>query len=178
MLVLNSMIQNATILSLRNGGILGTIFGFVINPANLKIEALVCNINNTKQHMYLLNQDIRDMNNNKILINDYDSLSKADELIRMKELIELGFTLVGKPVITKSKQKIGKVREFSVDNTSFFIQKLYITQPIYKNLYGNQLIIDRAQIIEITNTKIVVNDLLQPTKLKASIIAESVSGAI
>ena len=96
----------------------------------------------------------------------------------MKELIELGFTLVGKPVITKSKQKIGKVREFSVDNTSFFIQKLYITQPIYKNLYGNQLIIDRAQIIEITNTKIVVNDLLQPTKLKASIIAESVSGAI
>lgn len=170
MLVLNSALQNSSIVSLRNGGILGSVSGFIINPANLKIEALKCNINNSKIPLYLLNQDIRDFNTNKILINDYESLSESDDLIRLKDILNLGFILEGKLVYTKSKQKIGKVKEFVIDTNSFYIQKLYIAQPIYKNLNGGQLIIDRLQIIEITNTKIIVNDLLQPTKLKTSLI--------
>jgi uncharacterized protein YrrD len=177
MLVLNSILLNDSIISLRNGGILGNVVGFIINPANLKIEALRCNINNSKTPLFLLNQDIRDISTDKILINDHDSLSEADDLIRLRDILDLNFILEGKSVYTKSKEKLGKVKEFAIDNSSFYIQKLYIAQPIYKSLYGGQLIIDRTQIIEITNTKIIVNDLLQPTKLKASIIS-SVVGTI
>ena len=39
-----------------------------------------------------------------------------------------------------------------------YIQKMYITQPIMKSLKGGQLSIDRSQIIEITDKKIVVNN--------------------
>jgi uncharacterized protein YrrD len=178
MLVLNSLLQNESIISLRNGGLLGETSGFIINPSNLKIEALKCNINSPKKQLFLLNQDIRDISDNKILVNDYDALSEASDLIRLKDLIDLNFMIVGKPVVTKSKQKLGKVREFAVESSGFFIQKLYITQPLYKNVYGSQLVIDRNQILEVTDTKIVIKDLLQPTKLKRTIVAGSVSGAV
>jgi sporulation protein YlmC with PRC-barrel domain len=178
MLVLNSILQNVPIKSLRNGYALGKTIDFIINPANLKIEALKCNITNSKPELFLLNQDIRDMTNNTILVNDYEVLSDANDLVRLKGLIDLGFSIIGKPVITKSKQRIGKVKEFAVDNTSYYIQKLYINQPLYKNLYGNQLVIDRNQIIEVTNSKIIIKDILQPTKSKATIVTESVSSLI
>jgi len=179
MLLLNSMLQNVPIMSLRNGHLIGDTTGFVLNPANLKIEAFKCNINNSKTPLYLLNQDIRDMSDNKIFVNDYEVLSEADELIRLKELIDLNFIVEGKMVITKSKQKLGRVKEFSVENTSLFLQKLYISQPIYKNIYGGQLIIDRNQIVEVTNTKIIIKDIDQPTKLKSVISAVgSVTGVV
>jgi len=179
MLLLNSMLQNVPIMSLRNGQLLGETTDFVINPANLKIVAFKCTINNSKQPLFLLNQDIRDMSDNKIFINDYEVLSEAKDLIRLKELIDLKFIIVGKMVVTKTKQKLGKVKEFSVDNTSLFLQKLYIAQPIYKNIYGGQLIIDRNQIVEVTNTQIIVKDILQPTKLKTVIsTVGSVTGVV
>jgi uncharacterized protein YrrD len=173
------MLENVSIVSLRNGRLLGDTIGFVINPANLKIEAFKCNINNSKQPLFLLNQDVRDMSDNKIFINDDEVLSEANDLIRIKELIDLNFIIIGKIVITKSKQKLGKVKEFSVDNSSLFLQKLYISQPIYKNIYGGQLIIDRSQIVEVTNTQIIVKDILQPTKLKTAISSVgSITGVI
>jgi uncharacterized protein YrrD len=119
------------------------------------------------------------MTDNKIFINDFEVLSEANELIRLKELIDLNFIIVGKMVVTKSKQKLGKVKEFSVENTSLFIQKLYIAQPIYKNIYGGQLIIDRNQIVEVTNTQIIVKDIVQATRLKTIIsTVGSVTGVV
>lgn len=179
MLLLNSMLQNVPIMSLRNGHLIGDTTSLVLNPANLKIEAFKCNINKSKTPLYLLNQDIRDMTDNKIFINDFEVLSEANELIRLKELIDLNFIIVGKMVVTKSKQKLGKVKEFSVENTSLFIQKLYIAQPIYKNIYGGQLIIDRNQIVEVTNTQIIVKDIVQATRLKTIIsTVGSVTGVV
>ena len=93
MLLLNSMLQNVPIMSLRNGQLLGETTDFVINPANLKIVAFKCTINNSKQPLFLLNQDIRDMSDNKIFINDYEVLSEAKDLIRLKELIDLKFII-------------------------------------------------------------------------------------
>jgi uncharacterized protein YrrD len=166
-------------MSLRNGAQLGETTGFVINPGNLKIEAFICQINNSKKPLYLLNQDVRDMSGGQILINDYEVLSEANDLLRLKDLIELNFIVIGKMVVTKNDQKLGRVKEFSVDNLSLYIQKIYIAQPIYKSLYGGQLIIDRNQIVEVTNTQIIVKDVLQPTKLKTVIrAAGSITGVV
>ncbi|HEY5268321.1 MAG TPA: hypothetical protein VII94_04265 [Candidatus Saccharimonadales bacterium] len=178
MLMLNSMLENTPIISLRNGQLLGETSDIIINPANLKIEVLRCNIINSKQELFLLNQDIRDLSDNKVLINDYEVLSEASELIRLKGLIDLDFKIVGKSVITKNKQKLGKVREFSVESIGFYIQKLYVNPPLYKNIYGNQLVVDRNQILEVTDSKIIVKDLLQPTKVNTAIVTGSVSSAV
>jgi hypothetical protein len=44
---------------------------------------------------------------------------------------------------------------------SFMIQKLYVSEPIYKNFSGGQVAIDRTQIIEITNKHVKVRDVDQ-----------------
>ncbi|HUY53391.1 MAG TPA: hypothetical protein VMV24_02325 [Candidatus Dormibacteraeota bacterium] len=178
MLMLNSMLENTPVISLRNGQLLGETSGIIINPANLKIEVLRCSITNSKQELFLLNQDIRDLSDNKVLINDYEVLSEASELIRLKDLIDLDFKIIGKPVVTKNKQKLGRVKEFSVESIGFYIKKLYVNPPLYKNIYGNQLVVDRNQILEVTDSKIIIKDLLQPTKVNTAIVAGSVSSAV
>jgi hypothetical protein len=40
-----------------------------------------------------------------------------------------------------------------------YIQKLYVSQPLFKSLTGGSLSVDRTQINEITNRRIIINDL-------------------
>ena len=89
-------------------------------------------------------------------------LSDPEDLIRLKEIINLKFGLINKRVETVSKEKIGKVNDYVVDLDSMYIQKLHVNKPIYKHLNNNSLIIDRSQINEITPSRIIINDLLNP----------------
>ena len=75
--------------------------------------------------------------------------------------MDIKFELIGKPVYTQEKKRLGRVNDYAVDADSFSIQKLYISQSIMKNLTGTGLSLDRNQIVEITNKRIVVRDPLQ-----------------
>jgi hypothetical protein len=162
MLQLSQLLMNRPILSLRASVTVGHTLGPIINPNNLKIEGFNCQDKfDKKANKVLLYQDIRDILPQGIIVNDHDALTDADELIRLKDLINLNFKLIGKPVITLSKQKVGKVIDFATEVETLYIQKLYVSQPIYKNLNGGSLSVDRSQITEITNSQIIINDLLQ-----------------
>jgi sporulation protein YlmC with PRC-barrel domain len=75
--------------------------------------------------------------------------------------------LIGKPVVTQGKDKVGKVSDYATEIETMYIQKLYVSQPLLKSLTGGSLSIDRSQIMEITNRRIIITDLLQPTKVRA-----------
>lgn len=158
MLQLNGMITNRPVLSLRTGTRVATALTPIINPNNLKIEGFYCRTTGRQQRI-LITQDIRDVLPQGIVVNDEDVLAEAHELVRLKDLISLGFEILGKHVETTSKQKLGKVNDYATETGSMYIKKLYVTQPIYKNLSGGNLGIDRTQIVEITNKKVVINDL-------------------
>jgi sporulation protein YlmC with PRC-barrel domain len=98
-------------------------------------------------------------------------LAHLDDIIRLKDLIALHFTLLGKPVVTESKAKIGKVNDFAVELESMFVQKLYVTQALRKSLSTSALSVDRTQIIEITDRKIIINDLRQTSTVGAAAVA-------
>lgn len=146
-------------MSLRTSGVVAIAERPIINPNNLKIEGWYCIDQFSKNTLILLTKDIRDIVPQGLAIDDYDCLSEPEDLIRIQDIIKLNFELIGKPVITETKRKVGKVSDFAVDITSYFIQKLYVSQPVYRNLSGGQLSIGRTQIIEITNRNIVVRDV-------------------
>ena len=73
-------------------------------------------------------------------------------------MIDLNFELLGKNVVTDSGRKVGKVVDFAIETNNFFVKKIYASQPLLKNFTGGTLSIDRSQIVEITNKKIVVED--------------------
>jgi uncharacterized protein YrrD len=163
MLQLSGSLLNHPVLSLRTGDEVATATEAIINPNNLKIEGFYCTDRfERKKVSVLLYQDIRDIIPQGFVINDHDVLVGPEELIRLKHLLELHFDLLGKQVVTASKEKIGKVVDFAAETTTMYVQKIYVGQSLFKNLSGGNLGIDRTQIIEITDEKIIVQDLAQP----------------
>ena len=177
MLLVSEFLLNATVLSLRTGGVIGETTGYLINPNNLKVEGFWCNYIATSHPLILLEQDIRDISTKGILVNDHDVLSEPEELIRLKDILQLNFTLLNKSVETKNKEKVGKVKDFSIETKSYYVEKLYVTKPIYQNLAGGQISIDRNQIIEVTDNKIIIKELLKPVKA-VKLSTSSVSSAV
>lgn len=159
MLQLSNVFQNRPILSLRTGTTIATATAPIINPNNLKIEGFYCIDRFDKKQLILLGQDIRDVITQGIVVNDHDVLTEPEELVRLKKILELNFALIGKPVETVSKHKIGKVGDYAVEVSSMYIQKLYVSQSVLKSLTAGSLSVDRTQINEITNRRIIINDL-------------------
>lgn len=159
MLQLIGSLLNHPVLSLHTGGTIGTVEDAVINPNNLKIEGFYCQEQKSRKTRILLSQDVRDIIPQGIVVNDQEALTDPSDLVRLKSLIDLNFKVIDKHVITTDKQKIGKVNDYSVEIDGLFIQKLYVTQPLFKNLGGGNLVIDRSQIVEVTNRTIVINEL-------------------
>ncbi|HEY5668288.1 MAG TPA: hypothetical protein VIR03_03940 [Candidatus Saccharimonadales bacterium] len=162
MLQLSGSLLNRPVLSLRTGGVVATTTSVIINPRNLKIEGFYCtDAFQRKTTVVLLYQDIRDIIPQGFVVNDHDVLTSPGELIRLKETMDLHFDVMGKPVQTVSREKIGKVVDYATETTTMFIQKLYVSQSLFRSLTGGNLGIDRTQIVEITDRKIVVQDLTQ-----------------
>lgn len=147
-------------MSLRTGGEIATIIGPIINPDNLKIEGFYCEDRYDKKQLVLLFQDIREILPQGYVVNDHEVLVDPEELIRLKDVIALDFELIGKQVVTVSKQKVGKVSDYATETETMMIQKVYVAQSVFKSFTGGSLSVDRNQIQEITPRRIIISDLL------------------
>ncbi len=161
MLQLSASILNKNILSLRSGTTIATITGPIINPNNLKIEGFYCEDRYSRKELVLLYQDIRDNLPQGYVVNDHEVLVEPDELVRLKDIIDLNYDPIGKQVVTVSKNKVGKISDYATEVETMFIQKLYASQSIFKSLSGGSLSIDRSQVQEITPTQVIISDLMQ-----------------
>ncbi len=176
MLQLSQTLIGRSVMSLRTGTAVATTISAIFNPNNLKIEGFyVQDSFDSKKKLILLCQDIREIIPQGIVINDHEVLGESDELVRLKEVLEIGFELLGMPVQTESKSKLGKVNDYATDTSSMFVQKIYVSQSIMKSFSGGALSIDRSQIVEISSSKIIVKDLQQPLRAK---LGSSISSAL
>jgi sporulation protein YlmC with PRC-barrel domain len=159
---------NREVLSLRTGSPIARITGPIINPDTLKIEGFYCAALDDRTQSVLLYQDIRDVLPQGVVVNDFDALSDPSELVRLKKVLETDFDLIGKPVETVSKDKVGKVSDYAFETGTMFIQKIYVSRSLLKSLTTGSLSVDRNQIQEVTAKKVIINDLLQPTRAPAT----------
>jgi sporulation protein YlmC with PRC-barrel domain len=161
MLQLSGTILSQEVLSLRTGSPIAQIVAPIINPDNLKIEGLYCTEYANKSSVVLLYQDIRDILPQGVVVNDFDALSDPSELVRLKKVLDMDFELIGKPVETLSKDKVGKVNDYAFETTTMYIQKIYVSRSVLKSFTTGSLSIDRTQIQEITPKRVVINDMLE-----------------
>jgi sporulation protein YlmC with PRC-barrel domain len=171
MLQLSETILNQPVMSLRTGSQVATVTSVIMNPNNLKIEGFYCEDSLENKTLVLLAQDVRDTLAQGLVVDDHEVLVAPDELVRLNDLMELNYQLIGKQVATVQKEKVGRVNNWAADTTSFYIQKLYVGQSILKSLSTGQLSIDRNQIVEITNKKIIIQELLKPQKTSVAVTA-------
>jgi sporulation protein YlmC with PRC-barrel domain len=172
MLQLSGTILNKPVLSLRSGGPIATIIAPIVNPDNLKIEGFYCDDRFNKEQLILLCQDIREVMLEGLAVNDQDVLTEPSELIRLKKILDIDYSVVGKQVETASHQRIGKVSDYAIETNSMYVQKLYVSRSILKSLNTGSISIDRSQVIETTNRRIIIQDLLQ---LRRSATAPSIA---
>lgn len=171
MLQLSESLLNKPIMSLRTGQQVATALEPIINPNNLKIEGFYCSDKFQKGELVLLYQDIRDIIPQGFVIDDHDVLADPEELVRLKETMHISFTLIGKPVVTVSKERVGKVTDYATDMETMYVQKIYVAQSMFKSFTGGNLGVDRNQINEITNKKIIINELLKGAPASAGAVA-------
>jgi sporulation protein YlmC with PRC-barrel domain len=164
MLQVSQSITNKPVLSVRTGSAIAMAAEPIINPNNLKVEGWYCNDYSSKQRLILQTQDVRDILPEGIVVDDLDALSDPEDLVRMQQLLHLNFTLMGKPVFSVNKKSLGKVTDFALELGAFYIQKLYVEPSLLKSIGSSSLVVDRTQIVEITNRKIVIQDPLKPVK--------------
>lgn len=153
------------VISLRTGAAIGKTMHPLINPNNLKIEAWYCSSIYSKQPTLLPTQEIREISRLGVAVNDQESLTDPDDLIRLQQLIALQFNPVGRAVITESHKKIGKVDDYAIDIESMYIVNLYVTQRVIKSITGRPLTVHRLQVIEITDKHIIIKDIENTERL-------------
>ena len=158
MLQLSVSIYSVQIVSLRTSGIIASAERPIINPNNLKVEGWFCQDKFNKNSLILLVKDVREVSKLGLLVDDYDVLTDPSELIRLRDIIEINYQVIGKQVVTDKRRKLGKINDYAIDTNTFIIQKLYVTQPVYKTISGGYLSIDRQQIVEVSDSRITVRD--------------------
>lgn len=158
MLTLGQHLLGKNILSLRIGRPIGVVSEVIINPNNLKIEGWKATDSSTRKPVILLSQDVRDILPQGFVVDDHEALTPQNELIRLKEILDYNFNLIGKVVVTNHRKRLGKITDYTFDKDAFFVQKLYVGQSLVKSFTGGSLVIDRTQIVEINQKRIIVKE--------------------
>ena len=168
MLVMNSRLIGAPVLSVQAGGPIGRIVDAIVDPDNLSVIAFHVDgppIN--KQQNILDVRSVREYSSYGFVIDDIDELVFPDDIIRINNILKLNFNLLSLKVETKKGSKLGKVQDFTLTSEDFIIQQIIVKRPMIKSLNDPELTIPRSEIVEITDYKIIVKEEEKTIKKKA-----------
>ncbi len=155
---LSSDLLEKPVVGVQNAEILGTINGFIVRPDDFKIVVCIVTPIVSKTKLYLLPSDIRLVNNNKIIIDSHQKLSEFEDLVRYQHDITNNYNVIGNKVETTTGKKLGRVKDFIFDPAHFYISKLYVRPRIFKTFLVTNLLIDRADVIDVKKNTIIVKD--------------------
>lgn len=167
MLRFGSDITSYSISSIASGRRVSQVADIVIDPNDLTIAAFVCVSRN--EDLFLLTQDIHSVVDSKITIQNEDSLTPGEDLVKLSELLSINFKVVGKKVKTDTGRRVGQVVDFVFDDQSFKIIKLNVRPPITKLIQSSDLIISRTQIVELNDKEVVVKESIDRKRSFAGI---------
>lgn len=157
MLLPDTRLINAPVLSLQTGGALGHITSAIIDPRQLIVAAFYCDGPHIQNTAVLHVEDIREITNMGVIVDDAETLmSPNEDLVRLQQIINFHFELMGKPVIDTTKHKLGRIQGYSVDADSFYIMKINVKQTLFKDFFGGTLLVDRTQVVEVNDHRIIV----------------------
>ena len=169
MLINGSRLINCPILSLHVSGKIAQVVEPVVDPNDLKIIAFKVEgpLVGRGAGNVLPVHSIREFSRLGMIIDSIDELVEEEEVINIKNILELNFSLVGLKVQTKKGEKLGKVADFSVEPESWQIQQIIVQRPWLKSFLDPELIISRQRIANVDDYTITITDEHEKPKAKA-----------
>lgn len=164
MLITAERLINTPVMSLQTGGQLARTKEPLIDPRNLMIVAYELDGPSLDTRpSFLLISDVRELSNLGLIVDSSDEFIGVDDVIKIREVYDIGFELVGKAVRDTKGTKLGKVVSYSVEPGSFMIKQLNVRRPLLKSFTDTELIIDRTQITEVNDNEVIIDhDERQP----------------
>ena len=155
------------VMSLQTGVELALVKHILIDPRDLTIVAYELEGHMLDHHpSYLRPIDVRELSHLGFIVDSSDEFIGADDVIRIKEVINFGFDLIGLEVVDSNKKKLGKVVSYAIDSGSFSVQQLSVKRPLLQSFGETELLINRSQVIEVSDTTVKVSsaDTSEPAK--------------
>ena len=160
MLLLKDRLEGTPIMSLQTGSAIAQVSELIIDPRQLKVVAFYCEGPRLDVHPAILHaSDIRELSDVGLIVDSADVIMQPDDLVRLKEILAFKFVLDHKQVATESGSKLGKVATFTLDNETLFIVKLHVRPGGLHAFKTTEFIIDRSQIVQVTDHEVIVKDL-------------------
>ncbi len=154
---------DAPIMSLQTGAELARTTDPIVDPRKMTIVAFYVDGRLLEANPSILHViDIRELSDIGMIIDDSDKLMSTDGLVRLQEIIDYDFELLGIQVVDEQNHKYGKVSDYAIDPDSYTVQQIYTEQSLIKSLSNVSNVIHRSQIVSVTNEKIVVKSPTVP----------------
>jgi sporulation protein YlmC with PRC-barrel domain len=168
MLLIGSKLLGYPVLSLHVGGEIARTVEPIIDPEGLKI------IGYTLDGKLIRNEvgDILDVSSVRefapqgMIVDSIDEFVNVQDVVRMDKVMSLNFKLVGLKVTTEDGENLGKVSDYTLDTESFMIYQLIVRRPALKSLVDPELTINRSQIMEVDDYKVVVKNEKKKVSVK------------
>lgn len=156
MLIEGSKLLKYPILSLHTASRIAEVKGLVIDPNFLKVVAFEISAVSSKQHLFLEASSVREFSKMGMIVDSDEEFVEKDDVIKLKETIDLGFSLDNMKVVSKKKAMLGRIEDFIINTEDFQIMQLIVKRPIYKALIDPELVIGRSDVHEINDSEIIV----------------------
>lgn len=156
MLIEGSKLLKYPILSLHTASRIAEVKGLVIDPNFLKVVAFEISAVSSRQSLFLEASSVREFSKMGMIVDSDEEFVEKDDVIKLKETIELGFSLDNMKVVSKKKAMLGRIEDFIVNTEDFQIMQLIVKRPIYKALIDPELVIGRSDIHEINDSEIII----------------------
>lgn len=156
MLIEGSKLLKYPILSLHTASRIAEVKSLVIDPNFLKVVAFEISVVSSKQSLFLEASSVREFSKMGMIVDSDEEFVEKDDVIKLKETIDLGFSLDNMKVISKKKAMLGRIEDFIINTEDFQIMQLIVKRPIYKALIDPELVIGRSDIHEINDSEIIV----------------------
>lgn len=145
-----SNLKNLPVASITSNEKIGRIFQTIIDLNQLEIIGFMVKKNLFLSGKFVGYFEVIEIEKQGITINSEDQLAPLDEVVRAKQIIKSGFSIISLPVYTQKRKYIGKIFDFVFCLPSGKIYKFYI------KLFWDTRIIARENIISINKKKMIV----------------------
>lgn len=157
MLISIESLLDLPVMSLQTGAQLAKTSGVIVDPRQLTIAAFYVEGSGLEQSPAVLHpSDIRELSDIGFIVDDTTKLMSLDGLVRLKNIIDFDFELVGLKVIDEHKRKLGKVSGYSVETVEYTIVQLYTERSLMRSISTMSTTIHRSQVISVNNKEVIV----------------------
>jgi len=156
---LASEFTNTIIITRREQAVLGELEDIILNPKTKVAIGISFKLVGGKKETLVANtSDIVGLGTNFIMLESADNASPPEEIIRLKETLDLDIHLIGSRVVDENGRHLGKVNNFSVNLKNMRLERLYITSSSLVKILAKDLIIQANSILKIEKDLVTVED--------------------